>query len=88
MSEILEEIKKKLVFPLDFPSQEKAEFIQNALLAFGAFVSCLVGFYKQSLIWLLATYASAILLTLVVVLPAYPAYTARKVQWVRPKIVN
>lgn len=88
MSEILEEIKNKLVFPIDYPSQEKTEWLQNALLALGALISCIVGFYKQSLVYLLAVYISSVVLTLIVVLPAYPAYTARKLEWVRPKIIE
>lgn len=88
MSEILEEIKKTLVFPIDYPSQERTESLQNALLAIGAALSCITGFYMQSLIWLLAIYGFSVVLTLIVVLPAYPAYNARKLEWVRPKIVN
>lgn len=86
MSEILEEIKQKLVFPIDFPSQRNTERLINTILAAGSVVACLVGFYMQSLTYLLMIYGSVVVLTLIVVVPAYPSYTRRKLDWVKPKV--
>ncbi|QLQ81139.1 hypothetical protein HG537_0E04940 [Torulaspora globosa] len=88
MSEILEEIKHKLVFPIDFPSQRRTERIQNVILAMGSLLSCLVGFYMQSLTHLMVIYGLSIVIALIVVLPAYPSYTRRKLEWARSKIVT
>lgn len=88
MSEILEEIRRKLVFPIDFPSQQRTERIQNIVLAAGSVLSCLVGFYTQSLAYLMVIYGFTVVLALIVVLPAYPSYTSRKLQWAKSNIVT
>lgn len=88
MSEILENIHKKLVFPIDFPSQKKNEKVQAVILSVGAVLSCIIGFYAQSLFYLLVTYGIAYLIAIVAILPAYPAYTAHKLVWVHPRIVG
>lgn len=88
MSEIFEDIRKKLVFPIDFPSQKKNEKLQAVILSIGAVLSCIIGFYAQSLFYLLVTYGIAFLIAIVAFLPAYPAYIAHKPEWVHPKIVG
>lgn len=88
MSEILEDIRKKLVFPIDFPSQKKNEKLQAVILSVGAVLSCIIGFYTQSLFHLVVTYGLAYLTAIVAILPAYPAYTAHKLAWVHPRIVG
>ncbi|QLL33578.1 hypothetical protein HG536_0E04890 [Torulaspora globosa] len=87
MSEILEEVKRKLVFPIDFPSQQRTERVQNIVLATGSVLSCLVGFYMQSLTHLMVIYGLAVVLALIAVLPAYPSYTSRKLEWAKSSIV-
>ncbi|QLG71002.1 hypothetical protein HG535_0B00400 [Zygotorulaspora mrakii] len=86
MSEILQELGRKLVFPIDFRSQKNTERYQQLILIAGAILASLIGFFAQSLLYLVVTYGLAIVVAMVVVLPAYPAYTREKLDWVKPKI--
>ena len=76
MSEILQDVQRKLVFPIDFPSQRKTEKFQQLSLMIGALVACILGFAQQSLK----------VITLICVLPAYPWYNKQKLRWAQPKI--
>lgn len=88
MSEILQDIQRKLIFPFDFPSQKLTETIQQAILFGGAFLACNVGFATQSLKYLLIIYGVAVVIAAIAVLPPYPMYTRRKLQWVQPQVVS
>lgn len=88
MSEVLQDIQRKLIFPLDFPSQKYTERLQQITLLIGAIIASIVGLSTQSLKNLIIVYGICIAITGLVVLPAYPAYTRRKLQWVQPKVVN
>lgn len=88
MSELLQDIQRKLIFPLDFPSQRYTERLQQITLLIGAVVASIVGLSTQSLKNLLVVYGICIAITALLVLPAYPAYTRRKLQWVQPQVLN
>ncbi|CAI4569228.1 CDA_G0029710.mRNA.1.CDS.1 [Saccharomyces cerevisiae] len=86
MSEILQDVQRKLVFPIDFPSQRKTEKFQQLSLMIGALVACIFGFAQQSLKVLLTAYGISCVITLICVLPAYPWYNKQKLRWAQPKI--
>ncbi|CAI4540676.1 CDG_1a_G0029970.mRNA.1.CDS.1 [Saccharomyces cerevisiae] len=86
MSEILQDVQRKLVFPIDFPSQRKTEKFQQLSLMIGALVACILGFAQQSLKVLLIAYGISCVITLICVLPAYPWYNKQKLRWAQPKI--
>ena len=86
MSEILQDVQRKLVFPIDFPSQRKTEKFQQLSLMIGAFVACILVFAQQSLKVLLTAYGISCVITLICVLPAYPWYNKQKLRWAQPKI--
>ncbi|EJS43027.1 spc1p [Saccharomyces arboricola H-6] len=86
MSAILEDIQRKLILPIDFPSQRKTEKLQQLSLTIGALVACILGFAQQSLRTLLVTYGISCVITLMCVLPAYPWYNKQKLRWAQPKI--
>lgn len=86
MSELLQDFQRKLVFPLDFPSQRYTEKLQQITLLIGAIVASIVGLTTQSLKNLIVVYVVVVALTALAVLPAYPAYTKRKLQWVQPQV--
>lgn len=88
MSELLQDIQRKLIFPLDFPSQRYTERLQQITLLIGAVVASIVGLSTQSLKNLVVVYGICIAITALLVLPAYPAYTRRKLQWVQPQVLN
>lgn len=88
MSELLQDFQKKLIFPLDFPSQRYTERLQKITLFIGALSASIIGLATQSLKNLLIVYGISIAITALVVIPAYPAYTKRKLQWVQPKVVD
>ncbi|CAI4043821.1 hypothetical protein SKDZ_10G2170 [Saccharomyces kudriavzevii ZP591] len=86
MSAILQDIQRKLILPIDFPSQRKTEKLQHLTLTIGAAVACMLGFAQQSLYVLLITYGASCVITLMFVLPAYPWYNKQKLRWAQPKI--
>ncbi|CAI4034421.1 hypothetical protein SMKI_10G2120 [Saccharomyces mikatae IFO 1815] len=86
MSAILQEVQRKLIFPIDFPSQRKTEKLQQLSLTIGAVLACILGFAQQSLNVLLVVYGISCAVTLIFVLPAYPWYNKQKLRWVQPKI--
>lgn len=88
MSELLQDIQRKLIFPLDFPSQRYTERLQQITLLIGAVIASIVGLSTQSLKNLVVVYGICIAITALLVLPAYPAYTRRKLQWVQPQVLN
>ncbi|AQZ11653.1 SPC1 (YJR010C-A) [Zygosaccharomyces parabailii] len=88
MSEILQDIQRKLIFPLDFPSQKFTETVQQVTLLVGAILACNVGCATQSLKHLLIIYGISCLIAAIAVLPAYPAYTKKKLQWVQPEVAS
>ncbi|QHS74249.1 signal peptidase complex subunit SPC1 SPAR_J02010 [Saccharomyces paradoxus] len=86
MSEILQDVQRKLIFPIDFPSQRKTEKFQQLSLTIGAVIACILGFTQQSLKVLLIAYGISCVVTLICVLPAYPWYNKQKLRWAQPKI--
>lgn len=86
MSALLQDIQRKLIFPIDFPSQQKTESFQQLSLTIGAVIACILGFAQQSLYVLLVTYGISCVVTLLCVLPAYPWYNKQKLRWAQPKI--
>lgn len=86
MSELLQEISRIIVFPIDFPSQQYTEKLATRILAFGTVVSCSIGFVTQSLATLVYCYGACCLLCLLLVLPSYPTYNKRRLKWAGTKI--
>ncbi|SCU82423.1 LAME_0C01046g1_1 [Lachancea meyersii CBS 8951] len=86
MSQVLQEIQKKLVFPIDFVSQRQTDRLVHRTLLFGTIVASLIGFFTQSLFNLMLSFGATIALCMVAVLPSYPAYNKKRPEWVKPKI--
>ncbi|SCU97326.1 LANO_0E15742g1_1 [Lachancea nothofagi CBS 11611] len=86
MSELLQEIQKKLVFPIDFASQRKTDQLVFRTLFFGTVTASLIGFFTQSLLNLIICFGVTFALCLVAVLPSYHAYNKQRPEWVKPKI--
>lgn len=83
---MFEEVVAKLVFPIDFASQKSTLNITRIVLLAFALLATVVGFFAQSLSILLVIYTVGILLTLLIVGPAYPCYNKQKLTWVKPTI--
>lgn len=86
MSEIFQELGRKLIFPIDFHSQQRTERYQQIILMLGSFLACVVGFVSQSALYTVLVYGLAVLVAMVTVLPPYPHYTREKLEWVKPQI--
>ncbi|SCU91452.1 LADA_0F10044g1_1 [Lachancea dasiensis] len=86
MSELLHEIQKKLVFPIDFVSQRQVERLVYRILFFGTSAACLIGFVTQSMFNLLTCFGVSFTLCLIAVLPSYPAFNKQRPEWVKPRI--
>ncbi|CCD23961.1 signal peptidase complex subunit SPC1 NDAI_0C03010 [Naumovozyma dairenensis CBS 421] len=88
MSELLQELQKFLILSIDFPSQRKTALLQRNILIIGGIISCIVGFQTGSLSLLMGCYGVAYLITVLVVVPAYPCFNKQKLQWVQPKLTS
>jgi len=88
MSEIIQEISKHLVFPIDYPSQQKLNGRTHKLLIVVGIISFIYGYLTQSIQNLLISYGVGIIVTSIVVVPAYPFYNKQKLTFVEPKVVN
>lgn len=85
MEQIAAQINELLEFPIDFEGQKKVDRIISLFVPVSAVVSVTVGFITQSLFSLLVTFALAVLVTSVLVLPAWPQYKKNPVQWLQVK---
>lgn len=88
MSSIVQEIQKKLVFPVDYPSQRALASKTQLLTKVVALIAFAYGLYTQSIGNLLMAYAAGLLVIALVVVPAYPAYNKQKLTFVVPKPVT
>ncbi|KAL6949728.1 hypothetical protein ACO0QE_000385 [Hanseniaspora vineae] len=84
MSEYLKALTDKLVFPIDFPSQEYVEVITNKILLIGLFSSCVFGLYTSSVINAFIFYGTTVVIALLLVIPPYPSYNEHKLTWATP----
>ncbi|EDO17919.1 hypothetical protein Kpol_1010p35 [Vanderwaltozyma polyspora DSM 70294] len=88
MSDILQEVGKKLVFPIDFQAQKEVSKKLTVILSVGVLFTSIYGYITQSLFNLLVAYGVIILVASLVIVPAYPSYNKHKLQWVTPKVVQ
>ncbi|SCU79106.1 LAFA_0B00760g1_1 [Lachancea sp. 'fantastica'] len=86
MSEVLQDIQKKLVFPIDFASQRRTDRLVHRTLLFGTISTSLIGFFTQSLFNLMVGFGATVALCMLVALPSYTAYNKQRPEWVKPKI--
>ncbi|SCU79200.1 LAMI_0A07734g1_1 [Lachancea mirantina] len=86
MSEIMQEVQKKLTFPIDFASQRRADTLVFRVLLFGTITACFVGFLTQSVVNLVWCFGISYFLSLLAVLPSYPWYNKQRPTWVKTKI--
>ncbi|CEP62660.1 signal peptidase complex subunit SPC1 LALA0_S06e00760g [Lachancea lanzarotensis] len=86
MSEVLQEIQKKLVFPIDFASQRRTDQLVHRALLFGTISASLIGFLTQSLFNLVIGFGATVALCMLVTLPSYTTYNKKRLEWVKPKI--
>lgn len=84
--EVLQELGRHLVFPIDFESQKSTETFSNYALYITTTISCLVGFFTQSLLIGLILFATGYVVTLLAVVPAYPKFNKNKPQWVKAQL--
>lgn len=85
MDQIAAQINDLFEFPIDFEGQKKVDHIINLYVFVLALLSVLVGFVTQNLFLLLVTFASVLVVTLIIVLPAWPQYKKNPVQWLQVK---
>ncbi|CDO94627.1 unnamed protein product [Kluyveromyces dobzhanskii CBS 2104] len=79
--DILQDIGRQLVFPIDFESQKYTESLSNKALYLITLISFISGCLTQSLIITGIVFVSGIVLVLAVVLPPYAAYNKQRPQW-------
>ncbi|KNE01214.2 hypothetical protein QG37_02104 [Candidozyma auris] len=85
MDQIAAQINDLFEFPIDFEGQKKVDHIINLYVFVSALLSVLVGFVTQNLFLLLVTFASVLVVTSIIVLPAWPQYKKNPVQWLQVK---
>lgn len=88
MSEILQEISRKLVFPIDYPSQKALSKRTTNLIKLVALVAFIYGCLTESIKNLLIAYASGIVVIGLIVVPPYPSYTRQKLVFVKPAVAT
>lgn len=86
MSNIMEDINRSLQYPIDYTSQRSTQYRHKILLAVGALISCIIGFITQSILQLLICYGCFIVLTLIMIVPAYAKYNKNRLSWVSVKV--
>ncbi|AET39795.1 signal peptidase complex subunit SPC1 Ecym_4783 [Eremothecium cymbalariae DBVPG len=86
--EVLQELGWKLLFPIDFESQRYTAAISSKLIAVGTVLGCLLGYFTNCCLMTVYTFGATYILTLLIVVPAYPAYNKKRVNWVGSTSVN
>lgn len=85
MEQIAEKVNKAIEFPIDFEGQKKVNRLTCSLVYLAIPISVFAGFVTQNIINLVIAFAATILVTLVVVLPAWPLYNQNPVNWLEVK---
>ena len=88
MSQVLQEISKQLVFPIDYPSQAKLTNRTHYLIIIFGIISFIYGYLKQSIYQLLICYGIGIIITGLIIIPSYPSYNKQKLEFVKPKQID
>lgn len=88
MSQVLQEISKQLVFPIDYPSQQKLTDRTHYLIILSAIVAFIYGYIKQSIYQLLISYGIGIIITGLIIIPSYPMYNKKRLEFVKPKQID
>ncbi|KAL8286814.1 hypothetical protein RQP46_004342 [Phenoliferia psychrophenolica] len=74
-------IKNYFEARIDFAGQEQAEKLARSILWSFAGIGFIAGFFAQSLTVTFVIFSLGIVLTLLLILPAYPAYNSHPVKW-------
>lgn len=88
MSQVLQEISKQLVFPIDYPSQQKLTDRTHYLIILSGIIAFIYGYIKQSIYQLLISYVIGILITGLIIIPSYPMYNKQRLEFVKPKQID
>ncbi|KAK4698614.1 signal peptidase complex subunit 1, partial [Phenoliferia sp. Uapishka_3] len=70
---------------IDFAGQEQTEKLARSIIWSFTGIAFIVGFFAQSLRITFGIFSAGVVLTLVLILPAYPAYNSHPVKWL-PKL--
>lgn len=87
--DVLQDLGRHLVFPIDFESQAYTERISKLGLYAVTVISCVVGYASNSIKICAAVFVAGVIGVMAAVLPAYPAYNKNRPKWVSsgPKVV-
>ncbi|CAG99476.1 signal peptidase complex subunit SPC1 [Kluyveromyces lactis] len=79
--EVLQDLGRQLVFPIDFESQSYTESISNKALYLITFFSFISGYLTESIKVSGIVFVLGLIVVLVIVLPPYSAYNKHRPQW-------
>lgn len=85
MENIADQINSLIEFPIDFEGQKKVDKIVKYSVYLAIPVSVVAGFITDNIVSALIAFAACILLTLVVVLPAWPSFNQNPSTWLKVK---
>ena len=68
------QLEKFIEFPIDFKGQQLVERISYVLITFGFIISLFFGFALQDITYSFYAFIPLVLLSIIIVLPSYPAY--------------
>lgn len=88
VQEILDEVKQRLVLPIDFKAQQRLDRLTHIVLGIGALVSFVYGFFTQSLYNLMVCFSAFSIVMLLIALPPFPAYRKNNLKWAETKIAK
>lgn len=85
MDALAAQVNALVEFPIDFEGQKKVDRIVFFAIYAAIPISVLAGAVTQNIVNLLVAFAACVIVTLVVVLPAWPQYKKNPVEWLQVK---
>lgn len=85
MDNIANQINSLIEFPIDFEGQKKVDRIVKLGVFLAVPISVLAGLVTDNITNVIIAFVACLVLTLVAVLPSWPAYNKNPLQWLQVK---
>lgn len=85
MENIAEQINSLIEYPIDFEGQKKVDHLAKYCVYLAIPVSVFAGLVTDNIANVVIAFAAVILVSFLIVVPAWPSYKQNPVQWLQVK---
>jgi len=88
MDDILDKVRDAVEAPIDFQGQQLAQTVNYAMLIASGIISFIIGFVTENVYNTVWAGCAGVVITMLAVVPPWPFYNKRPVNWLPPRRVG